>query len=257
MINFGATAIPPLIAVLQDKSPDVRYSAIRALGKLKAAAAAAPIIELYGQERDPRLRGCIVVALAQIGTEEVRKPILASFSVEKDERVRCLIVTAIGILCNKKGLQVLKEALIDGNPRVRANAVEALARIQGINPSELIAKLIRDPNNRVRANVCKVLWNTDPLTVQNNLNEMICSAGEMERASAAYAMGEIAAPSLLTILIDRLKLETGPKAREHICLALAKIGEQAIQPLKEVLNLENNMNVLFALQEINKKRRSR
>jgi HEAT repeat protein len=215
------------------------------------------MIILLEREVDPRIRGCLVVALAQIGGDEIKKPILDSFAREKDERVRCLIVTAIGLLCDDSSLHVLTLALRDDNPRVRANAVEALARVKGVNPGELVKKLLNDPNNRVRANVCKVLWFSDPQTVLNSLKEMVSSEREMERASAAYAMGEIGDPGLLPLLIEQIKIEKGPKAREHICVALGKLGDSALAPLKDVLALENNLNVLFALQEINRKRREK
>ncbi|MFC1745426.1 HEAT repeat domain-containing protein [Candidatus Riflebacteria bacterium] len=255
LVNFGELAINPLMDILEDPDINVRYSAVRALGKLKAKKAASKIINLFNKETDPRFRGCIVVSLAQIGTDEVRKPIILAYEEEKDDRVRCLIVTAIGILCDDSSLAILKKALKDTDARVRANAVEAIARIKGLNPSEFIKQLLKDPNNRVRANVCKVLWHSDPETVFNSLKEMIESEKEMERASAAYAMGEIADKRILELLVERLKVEKASQPREHICEALGKIGELAMKPLKEVLALENNLNVLFAIQEINRKKR--
>lgn len=257
LANFGAMAVQPLLAVLSDPNPDVRYSAIRALGKIRATEAAPRIVELFQTERDARLRGCMVVALAQIGGPAVHQPILESFGNERDERVRCLIVSAVGLLCDSKGLPVLQAALKDSNPRVRANAVEALARLKGVNPGELVRRLLQDPNNRVRANACKVLWYSDPALVLRSLEEMIDSEDEMVRASAAYAMGEIADSRVLPQLIGRLKMEKGTRAREHLCIALGKLGDAAIRPLKEVLSMENNLNVLFALQEINRKKRQK
>ncbi len=93
-------------------------------------------------------------------------------------------------------------ALKDANARVRANAVEALEKLVDDTPKlvRLLKHKLNDENNRVRANAALAIWRRTGIRGFGILEEMIRTGTLWQRASAAYALGEIGTPLAFEIL---------------------------------------------------------
>jgi polyhydroxyalkanoate synthesis regulator phasin len=95
-------------------------------------------------------------------------------------------------------------AVTDVSPvnRARAKSVVSISRTIN-NPSlaaRLIAPYMNDPNSRVRATAAAEMFKYDPVASENALGVMVKSEDKWMRLSAAWAVGEIADLSLMTLL---------------------------------------------------------
>jgi HEAT repeat protein len=76
--------LPELLRVLDDDDPDVRATALDALGRAAAKSAVGPIKSLLGREQDPFLGSKALVALARIASPEALETVLDTLAQARD-----------------------------------------------------------------------------------------------------------------------------------------------------------------------------
>lgn len=101
-------AVPVLIEALRAKTPDVRSTAARALGKLKDARAVEPLMEVLAKTKYPN----------------------------RDKFVHSAAANALGELMDARAIQPLMDCLKSGFPVLRGSAARALRKIGNV-PSDL------------------------------------------------------------------------------------------------------------------------
>lgn len=148
-----------VMTMLNDTVPFVRLQAILILGKLRVAAASAPLIKMLENEFNPKLRASIIASLGYIGGRDA-------------------VVT-------------LQNALHDKDSRTRANAVEGLDEILGISCINKIKPLLHDPDNRTKANVARILFKLGETDVVDELEKMLSSRDVSLKISAAYSVRQL------------------------------------------------------------------
>jgi ATP-dependent DNA helicase RecQ len=79
------SALPELIAALEDPNGNVRRLAASALGKIGDARAVTPLLTLLAQEQKPQVRQYAVKALGKIGDPRAR-PVLQEIAARENER---------------------------------------------------------------------------------------------------------------------------------------------------------------------------
>lgn len=124
-------AVPLLTESLSDPHHYVRANAARALGDMKAAAAAKPLTELLQKEKDGGVIQQTSLALANLGYADAL-PVLKTAAKHEDVQTRMWVLQAVGRLGGKREVPFLADYLLDDSASlVRMSAAEAIEHITG------------------------------------------------------------------------------------------------------------------------------
>lgn len=128
----------PLITALDDKSRDVRTAALRSLGRLRSAAAVAPIIDAVATGRVPvALARWVVLQVGPAALPDLRAVLDSS---EPDRRGGAVML--IGLLGDASDAELVEARLRDNGAQVRVEAARALGRLgAGRSASQLVLAL--------------------------------------------------------------------------------------------------------------------
>ena len=105
-----------------------RRKAAFELGKVKAARAVKPLLELLTDENE-KVRGVAVLALGRLGDKRAVKPLLEELE-NISPYVRALAAKALGAIGDRRAVNKLKNALKDEAKEVRKAAAEALKKLE-------------------------------------------------------------------------------------------------------------------------------
>ena len=190
-LENGARAI---ISCLESDSVKVRMAAARTLGTLKPDKT------------------------VEILTALLRK--------EKNPFVKATTATALGNTGKMKALTALAGLLRDTDARVRANAVEAVTELGDPLVVNMLTPLLDDKNSRVKTNVAMALWKFGGLRMVGFLEGMLsASHDKYDRASAAYALGEIGGFQAMSSLVSSL-YDQSPEVKRNVIRSLGKLGDK-------------------------------
>ncbi|MDD2715432.1 MAG: HEAT repeat domain-containing protein [Candidatus Wallbacteria bacterium] len=171
---------------------------------------------------------------------EILDALYQSFKSESNEKIRAMTVGTFGEFGDAKVVPWLTQALSDKDPRVRANSIESLEKFQLKDPDlEMIFKCLDDENNRVKANAAMALWKFGGLRMITYMGGILKESSEKwQRASAAYALGEIKSMQGLDYL--RMALSDREfEVRRNAVVALGKIGDsEAVDRLRDIFSAE-------------------
>lgn len=183
--SCGAVAVEPLIALLEDELPTVRYQAAHALSKLRdARAVPALLATLHDADADVALKA--VYALGRIGdvralpalTQEIgsgsrerrtrREEALEAFGEDAiphvsamlthaDTAVRVEVVEVLGVIGGERAADAIAQALSDASWEVRFSALNALRGQRHASAREAFERGTRDEHAHVRALASRLL----------------------------------------------------------------------------------------------------
>lgn len=208
--QFGARALPPLVAALRDRQRDVliRAAAAWALGTLGEPEVLEVLVERVkdGTEAS-RVRSHAAYGLGDLGDRRAVAPLMEVLNQEADEDVRRSAVVALGQLADRRAVELLINILeTDRQSDVRQRAAKSLGLIgdeRAIRP--LVEAVARD-------------------------------ALQLE---AAEALGQFGAPALHALLEVLQKSHHKPSARRDLVRALGHFKqEEAFTKLLAVLTDE-------------------
>ncbi|MDD2716933.1 MAG: HEAT repeat domain-containing protein [Candidatus Wallbacteria bacterium] len=215
-----------LIGCLDDRNENVRYMAIKALGKVKSAKSIDQLIQSFA-DPNPLIRLQILESLGKIGDKRCVDYLIQFMQDEKDIRVRATAIMVLGQLGNKSHVPMIAIYLKDADERVRANAIEALDLIGDTEILPIISPFFRDTSNRIRANAAKTLSRFDREKSVELLRGMLKDRNEWMRASACWVLGELKEKSAIGELVAVIGDQFWVVNRNAI-EALKKIGEEAL-----------------------------
>jgi hypothetical protein len=171
-----------LVGLLDDRDPEVRLVAARALGELGDPAAAGPLLQALVRERSVPLRvvarslarlgpmgGTVLVEglasanpLARavcaeicglVGVTAAQSVLLEVMEHDEDKDVRIRAARALGRIGLPSALPALVRATDSSQPMaLRAVAARALGDLGGPGPVEFLEVLLKDPDHRVSTN---------------------------------------------------------------------------------------------------------
>ena len=122
-----ADLVPQLIPSLEDDSDNVRYEAVRAIGRLGGPEALAPILGLTTADRSDFIRAEAFRVLRAIGAGQPAVPEAAIKALDDKARdVRAQAAAILGVFHDKKCLPLLLKAMADTHWSVRESAENAL-----------------------------------------------------------------------------------------------------------------------------------
>lgn len=226
-----------LASCLDHENSDVAVTAIYTLGKLKLDQLNGKLIILLDNESED-VRTAVVKALGKIGEEGALEPIATLYKKESSNKVRATIINVMGDFGVKSYMSTVKLALKDEDPRVRSNAIEAMEAMGGEEIIDYIFPLTEDSNNRVKANAAKTLWKFGGVRMIAILEKMLLKEKDKwQRASAAFALGEIGNLQIIKLLLMAL-------VDEEDC-----VRANVVKALGKTLSLEVVPNVIPTLQD--------
>lgn len=177
-------AVPALVRLLRDKSPQVRATAARELATVR---------QTTSQGISPR---DLVAALS---------PLLRDDAFQ----VRCAAVNALGSSDAKEAIPLLLESLQDADPRVRESAVYAVYAVglatRNRDKAVLAAlkQLLTAPGSQVRVSDAKTLARVAPEAVWEAVQDQPPAIRAEAASGLATSGSETALPTVRKFLLDQ------------------------------------------------------
>ena len=128
LIKIGEPAVDMLINALEDENWRVRWHSAEILGEIQDNRAVKPLINALNDENNG-VRSNSIIALFEIGEPAVE--ILINALKDGEWRVRWQAAEILGEIKDDRAVKPLTEALNDENNDVRMAATKALERIRG------------------------------------------------------------------------------------------------------------------------------
>lgn len=227
-------ALPELLEALRDEDHEVRATAVRNLGGIRATDAAPELIGAL-QDEDSEVRETAAWALGESGDAKAI-PALIEALHDESEGVRRSAARALGWMGRWVGqaeaIPALTGALQDESVEVRQSAALALADIGEAEAiPDLIKVLQEDDEEEVRETVARVLGRIGGAGATPALMEVLEHEDENEdvRESVALALGRIGNPDAVPALIDVLRDDEA--TRWAAAEALGRIGDVRAVPI--------------------------
>lgn len=152
----SATAVPALLAALDDPRRDVRAAAARSLGRLAAVEAVAPLVDALAADRVP--------------------PAVAGFAL---------------VEIGPAAVPALRPLLHGDDPAIRARAAEVIGLVGDAGDGEALTGLLRDPSAEVRARCARALGRLGAEDAAAALRLALDDRVAFVRTAAAHALGAI------------------------------------------------------------------
>lgn len=233
---MGAPAIDSLASALRDDEPAVRWAAVGALEDIGGEAATGALIVALSHE-DDEIRHCAAAALGHIGDAAVDS-LLATLS-GPDPVARAESARALGYLADHRAFMPLIVALDDAEAEVRGSAAWALGGLR--DPRSLVPLLVAldDADARVREGAAAGLGRSGDERAVRPLIAVLEDDDENVRCRVVTALGELGGSRALSFLIAALIGDASEDVRYAAADALGELGSDAVPPLLEALDGEN------------------
>ena len=225
------TAVPALIAALDDKNDDVRTGAAAvALGEIGAPAKAA-VPQLIHRSRIVKIvmnneLESIIQGLGGIGTPDVL-PLLTEALKDSSALIRLTAVNALGEIADPTAIPALIAALADKDDDVRTGAAVALGEIADPTAVPALIAALADKDDDVRGAAAAALGEIGAPAkaavpvLANLLKQATCN----EYSLIIQGLGGIGTPDVVPVLTQALNDET-------INIHLRQMAEVELQKLK-------------------------
>ena len=191
--------VPRLVELLNDPNPDVRQTAVLALGKIAGPRAAPALVEKL-RDPNPVVRRDSAWALGNLGGEVVDQVGIALVERLGDpsDEVKTAAAQALGEIRATHGLvERLKAILRQADVPTKRAAIQALALLEAPASYPALVQALRDDDARIRQ-------------------------------GAIAALGELADARALPLIRDRLRHDRDAGVRSEAAFRLGKFGNQTV-----------------------------
>ena len=227
LVELGAAAFQPLLAMLKDEDNDIREEAARALGTLGDKRAIKPLAAAVADEEGD-VREAAMEALLRLG-EEGFKQVTDVLKNHKDELTRSRAAEVLGRSDDRRAVEPLKAALRDRNQSVRGWAALALDELEWRPTSDADRAWLLAADYR---------WEKVAKLGSAAVDALLVALKDEDspgvRASAARALGQIADIRAVEPLVKTLR-DYAPAAQKAAIEALGKIGPAGVPHLVQAL----------------------
>ncbi|MFM9964914.1 MAG: HEAT repeat domain-containing protein [Planctomycetaceae bacterium] len=159
-------AIPALIALLQAPQPALRRRVVETLGQIGDVALVPVLGELLRQDASREVRATAARSLGELKAREAC-PFLEE-ALREEFSIRCQAVIALGAIQERSTLPALMAMLKDGAPEVRYHAVNAIAKFKDSKTLKALAVMLEDSDPMVRSGASKVIEELSNLVNEHN-----------------------------------------------------------------------------------------
>ncbi len=234
--GLGAEAVAVLANALSAEEPATRWAAAGALEDLATEDATEALIAALS-DPDDEVRHCAATALGHVGAPAVGA-LLATLG-DRLPMARAEAARALGYLADPSAFMPLIVALDDPDPGVRGSAAWALGCLR--DPRALVPLLVAldDADHRVREGAAAGLGRSGDGRSVRPLIGVLEDVDDNVRCRAAAALGELGGRRALPFLIAALTCDPCEDVRWAASDAIAEIGTEAVAPLLEALDGED------------------
>ena len=230
-----------LEALLKDKDPDTRAAAARALGR-NAYASAVPALLAALEDADETVRSEALFALGQIGNPDARDTVRRVAGSNVSPAIRQEAIRALGKLAGDGAAEAVLPFLADPDPTLRREAAVALAATGDAVAGADLAPLLTDENAGVRA---MAVWAVGRLQVEDLASEVLALTSDADpevklQATRAAGRLEIMTPEAVAKLQTMVR-EADWRVRANVAQALGETEQ--IDALAGLLLLSKDDNV--------------
>lgn len=223
-------SVPALLAALEDKDPDVRNVAARALGKMKLQAAEEALVGLLGKH-EQSVSARIAAICIEMGARTA--PLLIRTLRDGSPKARFWAARILGEIHEGRAARSLGDALLDPEPDVRSAAAWALGSVADRSTAGMVEAALRDPVWFVRAHAAEALGKIGDPSMAVALGRMLDDRSWWVRKNALDALvrlGESAKPALFAALESDDRF-----ARDCAAEGLAAMGVTAVPPRRAAM----------------------
>ena len=220
--SIGQVVVPKLLSMLKHEEAKARSIAAKALGRIGGEDIVEPLIGIL-QDEDSNVVRMAAVGLGRIGDRRAVEPLMILLKHE-DSGIRELVATALGEIGDITAIPLLTKALTDDDDRAQGAAERAIERIRPPKTGSNVQEMVRQ----------------------------LHSANKTQREEAAVELGALGDPEAIYPLIALFD-DDYISVRVKAASAVARIGPQAIEPLRGAYNTWNanvRRSVAQALGEI-------
>ncbi len=231
-------AVEPLLAMIDDDAPVVRWEAADALGKFRDAhqKTIESWIKLLS-DSNAQVRLQTARALGNLGNTQAVEPLIQALS-DQDRRVRERVIEALGVLRDRRAVGPLVSALADPEKDVRAAAARALGRLGDRQALEALIQALSDHEGQVRQDAADALGKLGVADAVEPLIQALADGMLQVRFKAAFALSKLGNRLAVDLLLEMLKAQ-GLNTPEEAIWVLGKLGsKRAVEPLLSLLNGE-------------------
>ena len=193
-------AVPAVLQALDDRDPDVRNVAARALGSMKLEATDDALVGLLGRH-EQAVSARIAAMCIEMGTRT--GPLLIRTLREGTPKARFWAARILGEIKETRATTPLGEALQDAEADVRSAAAWALGSIGDRSTTAHLGAALADPIWYVRAHAAEALGKIGDPAMVTPLGEALSDRSWWVRKNALDALvrlGDAARPALVRAL---------------------------------------------------------
>jgi hypothetical protein len=149
VVNQGAAAVPPLMELLNDPTPNVRAVAATALGRISLEQgderALAPLANLFEHDADPVVRMNAALALGMTGNPKAVPPLAAALDTS-DLQLRRIVAVALFQVNRREVIPpAVRRLQQETDPEVQRNLIRALGNLGAREELEALRRSETDP----------------------------------------------------------------------------------------------------------------
>lgn len=159
VVQLGAVAVEPLVAVLQNGDSTTRASAAEVLGKIKDPRAFEPLVASL-HDWDKQVRQVAALALGEMGDARAVEPLVAVLQ-DEDAKMRQAAVQALGRLGDGRAIEPLLLALQEQDEGVRKQANRAISAIKDQRAIGPLVAALEHEDKEVRLVAARALSHLD------------------------------------------------------------------------------------------------
>ena len=262
-VPVDASVVTALQARLSDSDDGIRRTAAQGLGILKGSAAIPELVQAIREDRDPEVRFQAVRALKKIGDPSVGDRLIPGLNLDLD-KVRNEIIITLGALRYRDAVPELSRVFENAKPsdRARPLALSALADIAAPDSRALFLGLKADKDVVIRTFANEGISRLSDATLLTMMSaDRLTEKNARVQTAQAFGLLSLGRKEYLDELVRALeKPATKDLAREYLreTKAADRPALFATQPksavgraeLADVLGLMGDKAALPALQEL-------
>lgn len=165
------SAIPALTELLQAPQPALRRRVVETLGHTGDVSLVPVLGEVLRQDAAREVRATAARSLGELKAREAC-PFLEE-ALREEFSIRCQAVIALGAIQEKSTLPALMAMLKDGAPEVRYHAINAIAKFKEPKTLKALAVMLEDSDPMVRSGASKVIEEQGGTTEDKAVKEIV------------------------------------------------------------------------------------
>ena len=177
--SLRQSAASPLLKLLDHSDPDLRVTAVNAIGRLKIADTSEKLMSLLKRDREPLVREAALKALAESGTDNMDLA-LEQATTDKDKRVRVAGLAILGetSLSGQTVASLLEKVILNQTVEEKQAAITTLGKVEEEYAKPVFEKLLDQLKNKKLpaavelelSEALETLGNSDLLTQYKAIN---------------------------------------------------------------------------------------